>query len=274
VKNGVRKLTKQEVPDSSLLLWASDVHIPVHAKRECSLMIECAEREGVTHNVPGGDILDLHCLSTHDKEPDRILEHGTLLKEVEPGRWLLDWFASRPCYWLEGNHETRLTRYIAKNGLPLHGSMAGQLPTLIGAPQSIEWIPDSVELRLGNLVLSHGHKEFGKSTGGAHPAAKLLQMYPDQSTIVGHLHRLLSARRTSRDEDGIRRTRAAFVMPHMSVEESHYSYVPKSPNWQVGFGLIRVFWEGSRPRFNVTQIEILYDRNNRPYFEHNGKVYR
>jgi hypothetical protein len=270
----IRKLTREDVPDYSLMLWTSDNHFPIHHPRGNKLMVEAAEDVGVTHVVAGGDILDLHCLSSHDKDAERAIEHATLLQEIAPAKWFFDWMATRKAYWILGNHESRLTRFIDREALALHGTPAAEIGRLIGTPSSIEIIPNGGELRLGNLAMVHGDAEFKRGSGGAHPAAKLLQMFPDQSTICGHLHRLLSARRTSRDEDGIQRTRAAFVMPHMSLEEKHYDYVSKAPNWQIGFGLIRVWWEGNRPRFNVHQVEIMFDRKNRPYFELFGRVYK
>lgn len=256
-----------------MLLWSSDVHIPIHHPAACKLMVEAAESVGVTHNVAGGDILDLHCLSKHDKDADRVLEQGTLLEEAEPGRWLLDWYATRPCYYVLGNHEGRLDRFINEN-LALYGSQAGVLGELVGLDTSIEVLPVGSELRLGNLAMFHGDAEFKKSTGGKYPAQKLLDMCPDQSSICGHLHRMNEARRTTKDEQGIRRTRKANTMGHMSIEEKHFGYVSKHPNWQMGFAFIRVWWEGDRPRWTVYPIEVLFDRRNRPYFEFNGVVHR
>lgn len=270
----VRSLSQKEVPGGSVMMWLSDVHIPIHHRPALELAIECAEVEGVTHVVPGGDIFDFNCLSQHPKDPDRVLDAGTILEEVEPGRDILNWFATRTSYFLWGNHENRLKRFIAKDGIALYGGPAGDLAAMTKLPAAIEVIPEETELRLGNLVLTHGHLEFGKGTGGKYPAQRLLDMAPDQSTIAGHVHRYSYANRTSRDENGVLRTRAATTMPHMSIEERHHGYAGKHPNWQMGFGIIRVWYEGNRPRWHVYPVEVLFDRRNRPYFEFNGKVYR
>lgn len=273
----IRHLTKSEVPDGSILLWISDVHVPIHHPIPLRLAMECAEKVGVTHVIAGGDILDLHCLSSHPKDPDRILAQGTILEEVEPGRWFLNWLTTRPSILIQGNHEGRLDRFIAEKCPALYGTAAGSLSTLARLPAGIEVLPwenGGAEVRLGNLSLVHGDGEFKKSTGGQYPAHKLLTMIPDQSTICGHVHRITQARRTTTDEYGIKRTRAAFTMGHMSIEEKHYGYMSKHPNWQMGFGLIYVFWEGNRPRFEVDQVEILFDRRNRPYFSVGGYVFK
>lgn len=267
----IRKLSKKEVPDGSLLGWVSDVHIGIEHTPSLKLMCEAWEWAGVTHFVPGGDILDFHCFSNHEKDPDRT---GTMLQEMESGRWLLNYFNTRPAYYLLGNHEDRLRRWMIEDAMVLYGNPALDIRSLARIPPNIEILPQGSELRLGNLVMAHGDAEFKKSTGGKYPAQKLLDMAPDQSTIVGHLHRINQARRTSADEYGVKRTRAAFCMGHMSVEAKHYSYVSKFPNWQLGFGLVHVWWEGDKPRWNVTQVEVMFDRKNRPIFNLFGRLFQ
>jgi hypothetical protein len=269
----LRKLTKDDCPDGTVILWASDIHIPIHHDAACRLMVEVAQRAGVTRAVVGGDGLDMNCLSKHAKESARTVLHSTILEEVEPGRWLLDYFASLQTDYMLGNHEDRLKRFVDENPA-FHGSVASNFAKICELPAGLNIVPQGGEVRLGNLALVHGDAEFKNGTGGLHPAAKLLSMAPDQSTICGHLHRMAQACRTTRDEDGIPRTRRAWTMGHMSVEEMHYGYVSKNPNWQIGFALIRVFWEGDRPRWTVYPIEVLFDRYNRPFFEFEGHVYR
>lgn len=271
----IHNLTKREVPNGSLLLWASDVHIPIHHDPAVRLMCEAAEWAGVTHNIAGGDVLDLHIFSKHKQDPERLRRHPDLLSEVEPGRWYLDWLATRPCHYIMGNHEDRLKRYLAEpEQAGLWGNDAVALATLAKFPKGIQVHPQGGEVRLGNLVMEHLDALLKNSTGGPNPAGRILTLAPDQSTLGGHVHRISQMRRTSFDKYGIKRTRAAWTMGHMSMEEHHHDYVSKNPNWQMGFGLIRVFWEGDSPRWNVYQVEVLFDRKNRPYFELFGKVFR
>jgi hypothetical protein len=267
-----RKLTREECPDGTTILWASDIHIPIHNVAACRLMLECAERIGVSRVIVGGDGYDFNCLSQHAKEAHRTVEHGTLLEEIEPGRELVDWFAKRPTQWILGNHEHRLKRFIDNNPA-FHGSLLGNFSKIVDLPSSIEVVPQGGEVRLGNLSLRHLDAEFKNSGGGKYPAQRILDMLPDQSTGGGHVHRISQARRTTRDEDGILRTRCAWTFGHLSNEHDHLGYMPTVPNWQTGFGVITVWWEGERPRWNVYQVEVLFDRYGRPYFELWGRLY-
>jgi hypothetical protein len=270
--SATRKLTRDECPDGTTILWVSDVHIPIHNDPALRLMVECAERIGVSLVVAGGDIYDMNCLSRHPKESHRVVEHSTILEEIQPGRWLVDWFAKRNAKLILGNHEDRLKRFIDDNPA-FHGSVLGNFARVVDLPAGIEVIPQGGEIRIGSLSMRHLDAEFKGGSGGQHPAAKLLSMLPAQSTIGGHLHRKAMACRTTRDEDGIPRTHAAWIMGHMSDESHHYSYVTTSPNWQTGFGVVRVWWDGERPRFSVYQVEVMFDRFGRPYFEFDGRLY-
>jgi hypothetical protein len=267
-----RKLTRAECPDGSLILWASDIHIPIHNVIACDLMVECAERNGVKRTIAGGDILDFNCLSRHKKQARRMVEHSTLLEEVAPGRELLNWFGSKDTDYILGNHEGRLQSFIDENPI-FHGSLLSNFAHVVDLPTSINVVPQGGEVRLGNLSARHTDAEFKGGSGGKYPAQRLLDLFPDQSTMGGHVHRISVARRTTTDENGIKRTHAAWTMGHMSNEHEHYEYMSTSPNWQTGFAMIRVYWEGDRPRWTVYQVEVLFDRHNRPYFEFGGHVY-
>jgi hypothetical protein len=59
----------------------------------------------------------------------------------------------------------------------------------------------------------------------------------------------------------------------MSREEMH-KYVSKHISWQMGFGLINVTYEGNRPRWDVEQVEVMFDKRNRPYFHAGGKWFQ
>jgi hypothetical protein len=213
----------------------------------------------------------MNCLSKHAKESARTVAHATVLEEVEPARWFLNWAATKPCDYLLGNHEDRLKRFIDENPA-FHGSLASNLGKMCDLPPSINVLDG--EVRIGNLSIVHGHHQFKNGSGGKYPAQRLLDLQPDQSTIAGHVHRQHQACRTTRDEDGIKRTRRATTLGHLSHEHMHYGYVSSSPNWQTGFAFIRFWWDDDRPRWSLYPIEVLFDRHDRPYFEFNGIVHR
>jgi hypothetical protein len=60
----------------------------------------------------------------------------------------------------------------------------------------------------------------------------------------------------------------------MSLDDAHGDYAGTYHGWQQGFLLIRVYWEGSRPRFTVYPVDIHRTKRGRPVFELFGKVYK
>lgn len=265
------RLTQKQVPNNSLLAVFSDVHIPHHDARALGLLVEAAEAVGVTHLVFNGDILDCGVLSRHPgkKGPD-LIRHGTLAESIESGRWFLDWAFTRPSWYLLGNHEAWVEKHIAADP-----GMAGTVEPadLFGLPRSLVY-PSTSRIRLGSLNIEHGHGFFPSGTGGQNPGSRIKTLAPDQTTIIGHLHRKFATYWTTRDEHDRQRTRAAFGNGHVSLESAHTDYAGNYPNWQVGMTLVRVYWEGDRCRFSVYPVEVHRDRRNRPIFELWGKVYK
>ncbi len=79
---------------------------------------------------------------------------------------------------------------------------------------------------------------------------------------------------TTPDEDGIPRTRGAYMNGHLSLPEYHEDYAGTYTGWQQSFELTRVYYIDGRPRPTTYQIEIHRDRFGRPFFEFQGHLYR
>jgi predicted phosphodiesterase len=101
-------------------LILSDLHIPDEDKQS----LAAVEKLLAAHQFDGlvyiGDVLNLDCISSHNKRNLRAVESKRILDEYK----IADEILSRhltilrkrnpdaKVYWLEGNHEDRLTRYI------------------------------------------------------------------------------------------------------------------------------------------------------------------
>lgn len=262
-------LTEAEVPSGSKLLFLSDVHVPVDSRPAVELVINVAESIGVTHNMAIGDIFDCHCISKHPKDVERLLKAGTLREEIRSGEYLTRWLSTRPCIFVEGNHEDRINRFISENPA-LFGLTVRDV---LGLPSDWVVLPNKSQVRIGNLILSHGDGEFAKGNGGKYPAHRLLEMAPNHSSIIGHLHRRAFAVRSFVGEDGITLSRASWCNPHLSREDDHYGYVSRYVGWQHGATVITVWWVNDRPRWEVSPIDVLYDRQG-PYAIFGGRLYR
>ena len=270
----VRKLLSSEVPTGSVIGVFSDVHIPIHDEAVLRLVVECCEDVGVTHVVANGDILDCGVGSRHPSKRARdSIDMGDLKRSVEPGRWFLNWMRTRPCWFVRGNHERWLEDKIAED--PALRAVTPE--ALLGIPENgdgWEVLPSGSCLRLGSLVIEHGDGIWPSGSGGQNPGARAKQVAPDQTTIVGHLHRKFMSVWTTRDEDGVPRSRAVYGNGHLSKETAHREYAGTYPGWQQSFALIRVWQDRGKLRYTVDQPEIHRDTDGEPVFEYAGRVYR
>jgi predicted phosphodiesterase len=159
-----------------------DVHIPSHDRNVWAAWLAWCRDNAPDVVVLGGDLMDMESMSTHGGNPTP----PTLADELRPARAALkEVRAANPharIVYIEGNHETRLSRWIANNAKNLHGVV--DLPSLLGLESlSIEWRPEAGKpLKLGKLRFIHGF-----AATDAH-AKKHLMDY-GSSVTYGHTHR-------------------------------------------------------------------------------------
>lgn len=267
------KLTRDDVPDGSVIAVFSDVHIPNHDEEALKLVVECCEDAGVTHVILNGDIADCGPASRHESKKKRaVLDEGTLRESIAAGYWLFDWARTRPCFYTLGNHEAWVEAYIATSP-ELKGTTALELMGLPADHDGWRALPSLSRIRLGNQVWEHGNGLFPGGSGGGSPGVRIRRLAPDQSTHIGHLHRKFSLLWSTPDENGVPRNRAAIGNGHLSLPESHEDYLGTYQNQQQSFELTRVWYDVGKPRFTIDQPEIHRDRFGRPIFEYAGKVY-
>ena len=267
------KLTKEQIPDGSKIAVFHDIHVPHHDERAMRLAVECCEAAGVTHVVLDGDIADCGVSSRHEGKRMRdTIDLGTL--PIRDGRWIYEWARTRPCWLMRGNHERWVEERIATD--PTLADTVS-VERLLGLPEDGDgWkvIPSEGRLRLGSLVIEHGHGIFPSGSGGQNPGQRIRQVAPNQTTLIGHLHRKFALWWTVHNDDGICKTYGAYGGGHMSKLEAHAGYAGGYPGWQQGFEILNVWYHDDKPRFSIDQIEVYRDRRDRPLFEYRGRVYR
>jgi hypothetical protein len=271
--NLVRSLSEADCPDGTLICVFNDSHCGIMDGSAASLMVECAEKEGASFIIGNGDVADCASVSPHElKQKKAVYNYGALEGELKRDRWLIDWMATRPGKALlgTGNHEDWINDLALRNGLT--GTLT--VRSALQVPACVEVLPHGYQIKLGSLVIEHGDLIFPRGMGGVNLARSILLKYPSQTTIAGHFHRQQSALRTEVDHSGSFRSFGAFPLGHLSLPREHREYAGRDPDWQQGFGLIRVWYDGKSPRFTIHQIEIHRDRYNKPIFEFNGHLYR
>ena len=160
-----------------------DVHAPFEDKRAVALVIKALQAWGVDILVDLGDAADCYTVSSHSKDPARS---NKLKDEVEGVNSFLDKLDStgaKAKYFIKGNHEDRLERYIAEKAPELFGLVGcEELFRLKQRGWSVTQYKDS--MKLGKLHLTH---DCGNAGGQAH--SKALDTFQD-NVVIGHTHRM------------------------------------------------------------------------------------
>lgn len=258
-----------------LLGFFSDTHGGIHDRPACEVAIQVAEAAGIDGVYLVGDGLDCAVSSRHEEKAKKAkIDFGTAIKERDSFDFFFKWMQTRDeKKYMLGNHEAWLQNAITLDPKFCHMTFG----EVMRIPSDIQLLPQFSRIRIGSLVLEHGDAIFPKSGGGANPASKVLELFPDQDTVIGHLHHSDWAIRTKVGEDDVLRFKQAFVNGHLSIPEEHMDYAGRQPGkngWQQSFMLIRIWHFAGKPRHTITPIQIWRDPKNRPVAEFEGKIYR
>lgn len=172
-----------------LILIASDVHIPDHDRKAWKAFLALVRDARPNIIVLAGDFLELHSVSLHGDFNREMLNedfaHGRqaieAVKAAAPRAQLI---------YLEGNHETRLPRYLAAKSPGLEGIV--DVPTGLKLKElGVTWVPEGRQpWSKGRLDIIHGHQMPGKN-GPKHHAMRMVELYgsPGRTVVYGHTHK-------------------------------------------------------------------------------------
>jgi len=161
-----------------------DVHVPEADAFAFKSVIDFARDVQPDHIVIGGDFLELESCSQHGGVANPL----ALVDEIKAGRKALDRLReacpSAALVYLEGNHETRLSRVVATALPTFDGAL--DLPTLLALPDyDCAWVPYRKLWRpFPEAQLSYTHGEWAN----LHHAKKHAEGY-GVSVRYGHTHR-------------------------------------------------------------------------------------
>lgn len=179
-------LELKRLPEGARVLIAfNDMQIPFQDQDAVDVVLKFSRDFDPTHLVVPGDGFDFYLMSDFDKNPSRQFRFK---EELEVGHKVIrDIELATPKadrYWIDGNHEDRLRRWLWR-----HGAMLSNLPSLEPA-QLMHLSPDSwTHLKYGSsinvmgFVIEHGD-------GGATNMAPRMFARRGTSGLCGHSHRL------------------------------------------------------------------------------------
>ncbi len=205
-------------------LVVPDLHVPFHDIQYLKIIAKVIEQVKPHGLIQLGDALDFFQISKYLSDPSRktdIVDDILTYKEI-----LGEWEALLPqattILQLEGNHESRLTRYIWANARDIHKAVRS-VPEMLGFKGKLKWFPlsDWKACRIGDCVLHHGHF-FNQHVGVGN-----LTRYPTK-LITGHTHRFQYVTNGER---------FSVTLGHGSNEEDT-AHSPTPTGWQQAFALL------------------------------------
>lgn len=161
----------------------NDVHVPYHDERALALVCKILDAWRPDRVVLNGDFMDCYKLSVFDHSPDRILSFED---EVKIGnkelRKIEDAAPSAQRYFLEGNHEYRLSKYLMSKAPELWSFV--NWPRLLDLQGRWRWIRFGGDVRLDNINFTHC---VNPRTTGENAHMKARDTYEGNASI-GHVH--------------------------------------------------------------------------------------
>lgn len=212
------------------ILWMSDIHVPYHNVEALTAAVQLGLDEEVDIVFLGGDFMDFYSISTYEKDPRKLTFGG----ELQIGRDILarlrETFPTQRFYFMVGNHEERLERYLRVKAPELLDCEEFRLDKLLHFDEhSVEVIDQKRIAHAGDLLLLHGH-EFGRGGGGVFPARSLM-LKAKASAICVHWHRPSECIENALDGSQLHTWTAGCLC------ELHPDYLPVN-NWAHGCAII------------------------------------
>jgi len=185
----------------SKTLILSDIHFPYQDNDAIIGALKHGKERGIDSIYINGDMLDFYQLSFHEKDPRKT----SIKTELEMGReffaMLRRDFPECAIYFIQGNHENRMERYLRVKAPELLDVEEFRLDVLLRmAEHGVVEVPYGSKCYFGKLLVEHGDKM--KGAGGVNPA-RTLSLNFKRPTLCGHFHRTSSSNSVVYDDDNI-----------------------------------------------------------------------
>lgn len=211
------------------IMFMPDTHVPYHDARAVRLFMTVAKDFKPSILVIGGDFADFYAVSSHSKDPERVVKMG-FKEEIEQARELLR--SLRPladrAIFIEGNHEDRFYRYIKDKAPELRGIHTFRellhLPNL-----KYEVVPYKSHIDIGKVSITH---DCGNAGRYAH--YKAMETFQG-SVIINHTHRIGYA--VEGDARGVGHIGAMFGWLGDINQVDYMHKIKAMRDWSLGFGV-------------------------------------
>ena len=231
------------------VLFVSDIHCPYQDKSALRAMYNFMDWWKPQEVIILGDLVDFYAISRFSRDPERVLKLQTELDQAVSVLEEIRQHAGKvSIYFLRGNHEDRLKKYLWSEAQELSGLRALRLEELLDFNRLKIDYQDKNQIRYGCVIIKHGTliRKFAGYT------AKGEFEQNGMSGVSGHSHRLAQYRHTN-EADSYIWTEAGCLC---QLDADYLDGT--TPNWNQGFA-IGYFKENSK-RFIIETVPIIKQR--------------
>ena len=210
------------------VLFIPDTHRPYHDKKAWKLLLKVGKSFKPDTVVILGDFADMFSVSSHSKNPNRVLKLAEELADVKLGLQELNSLNAKKKLYISGNHEDRLERYLQDQAPELFNLM--NIPQILELNQlGWEYVPYKSDYKLGAIYLTHDIGSAGRSS-----VFRCIDSY-QHSNVTGHTHRMAFV--VEGNAAGEAKVAAQFGWLG-DVEAADYMHRMKArKDWALGFGV-------------------------------------
>jgi len=172
------------------ILVLSDVHHPEHDRKVWATILELAKDVQPSEVMLLGDFLEMASVSAHggaelEKLTEDFMAGKKALRELRE-------VVGPDCRitYLEGNHESRLTRFLMMKAPSLRDSLSYDVGLELQA-LDVDWVPEHKQpVSRGDVDFTHGHQDLRERPSKFH-SGKMVDVYgrPERTVIYGHTHK-------------------------------------------------------------------------------------
>lgn len=181
-EEGVMVTNRLKIPKKVAII--NDLHIPFHDRKTLNHVIKFLQFYKPRGVILNGDIIDFYSISYFEKDPRLRMSLRRELKETYDVLNKLVSKVDADFYYIRGNHEDRLTKYILSKANELAWLPALELYRVLQLPKlGIKYVNSRYAILNRDILVSHLDK-FSR-----YGAARLVgRQYPGFHVVHGHTH--------------------------------------------------------------------------------------
>ncbi len=222
-------MKKSQNPEVTVFL--PDTHAPYLDSRAFNLAVSVFSEIAPRRLVILGDFADCAAISSHSKDPVRLVRFKQEIEVVNEKLDQLDFVEFVDKHYVMGNHEHRLQRYLQDRAPELSDLEGLTVSDLLKLPsRGYEVTPYRSTLQLGHFSITHDVERASGPLG-----AKRAREVFESNAIIGHVHAMSVF--YSGSAKGKTRVGASFgwLGDKKKIDYMHSSSVHR--HWTLGFGL-------------------------------------